>query len=106
MAAAARRRRLPQDDPGDFTEQTSPSSTTKRRAFYRIAAPRLRNAVDAMDLLALCADSDRYDFNKQDIEYIRSKLQVAFDNTMRKFERGDPRPDIRFPGQEEFNGPA
>lgn len=73
------------------------TESAKRKAFLRIATPRLRNAIDAMHLLSLTADSDRYEHRKSDLDYIRAQLQEALDATIAKFERGDPRTDIRFP---------
>lgn len=74
-----------------------PPESTKRRAFRRIGEPRLANALEAMDLLGLMADSSRYDFNDSDIAYIQAQLVERVAITIDKFLRGNPRPNIGFP---------
>lgn len=68
----------------------------KRAAFKRIANPRLENALHALDLLALCADKARYEFSDADTEIIASELRAKAEEVVQKFERGNPRPVVRF----------
>jgi hypothetical protein len=69
----------------------------KRAAFKRVVEPRIANAVNDLELLAICADRNRYEIYDSDMEYICDQVRRAAEDCIARFQAGTRKPFISLP---------
>jgi hypothetical protein len=79
----------------NVASQRAPMSK-KRVAFKNVAEPRLANALQALEYLAMCADRTRYEIYDGDVALIRERLTAAVQDVISRYETGRRKPVVKF----------
>lgn len=58
----------------------------KRENFERLAEKRTQAVLDKLDILANCADTRRYEYDKDDVEAIFTAIRRKLQETESKFD--------------------
>lgn len=69
----------------------------KRAAFERVAIPRIQNVVNALDVLGIAADRQRYEIRDSDVDYICETVMTAAKGCCDRFRAGTRKPSIKLP---------
>ena len=60
------------------TKANIPENESKRDRFMRVAEPRVKNAIKAMNLIAACGNKATYDYAPEDVDRIQNVLVDAY----------------------------
>jgi len=70
--------------------------TKKRAAFIKVAGPRVSNLLYNIEMLAICADRNRYEVYDTDGEKVREKVEPAIADLLDRFRTGRRKSFVEF----------
>src|SRR5260370_32314347 len=79
-------------------EAQPPTAMSKKcDAFKRVVETRIANAVNALEMLYLCADRTRYEIHDRDVPYIKEVLGTAYNKMAAAYDAGHRKATIKLP---------
>lgn len=67
-------------------ETSTPKTETKADTFKRLANPRLKKALKAIDTLGNCSNPATYEYTPEQVAKMREVLTAKVDKVMQQFE--------------------
>ena len=61
---------------------------SKKDKFQVVATRRIRNALDHLNALTKCANTDQFDYTKDDVDKMMSELKSTVENLEYQFNHG------------------
>ena len=61
---------------------------SKKEKFEIVASRRIQNALDHLSALSKCANRDKFDYNKEDVNKMMNELQSKIDLLNAQFKDG------------------